>query len=489
MKKNVSNNFLKHFMVIGSGTLINMILGLLTTPIITRIVNPVEYGKLSIFTMYSNIALLVLCLGLDQALVRYYYENDDKIYKKKLLFKCIKLPVLVSIFITVFVILTSKFDIINYEFDTLIMSLLCIYTIIQIIYRFSTAIVRLEYNTKLFSKLNVFLKLFYIIIVLPLVLIFQKNYLLLLVIATVISAFICLIISITAQIKIWNFFENDNSNNTKIISEKKLLKYAYPYIISMSITTLFQAIDKISLNYYYTYAEVGIYSSTMSLVHIFAIIQTTFNTLWMPMAIENYTKNPDNKDFYQKGNKIITIVMFFLGVTLILVKDLFAVLLGTKYREAAYILPFLIFNPIMYTISETTVGGLVFKEKSKLQVIVALGACLTNIIGNFLLVPKFGCQGAAISTGISYIVFFTLRTIFANKYYYINFNLKKFYLLTFITVLYAAYNTFIKFNFISVIFYIIVCIVMICLYKETMIFTYNYIKKIITKILTRRNEK
>ena len=70
-------SFLSHFIVIGSGTIVNMLLGLLTTPIITRIVNPNEYGQLSIFNMYTNIAVMVLCIGLDQALVRFFYEKKE----------------------------------------------------------------------------------------------------------------------------------------------------------------------------------------------------------------------------------------------------------------------------------------------------------------------------------------------------------------------------------------------------------------------------
>ena len=66
-------NYLKHFAVIGIGTVLNMLLGLLTTPLITRVVNPEEYGQYSIFTMYANIALMVLCMGLDQSMVRYFY--------------------------------------------------------------------------------------------------------------------------------------------------------------------------------------------------------------------------------------------------------------------------------------------------------------------------------------------------------------------------------------------------------------------------------
>jgi len=235
----------------------------------------------------------------------------------------------------------------------------------------------------------------------------------------------------------------------------------------MGIATLFQAIDKISLNMYCSYTEVGIYSSTMTLVNIFAIIQTTFNTLWQPMAVEHYTNEPEDRKFYQQGNQIITVVMFFIGVSLILVKDVFAILLGEKYREAAYILPFLIFNPIMYTISETTVSGLVFMKKSKQQVIVSVGACVTNIIGNIILVPEYGCQGAAISTGLSYIVFYTLRTFLSNRYFYVNYRLKKFYTLTAVVVVYAFYNTFVEFNVGAVVGYVICLFVLILLYKKT----------------------
>ena len=206
------------------------------------------------------------------------------------------------------------------------------------------------------------------------------------------------------------------------------------------------------------------------------------------MQVEHYTNDPEDHSFYQKGNQVITVIMFFIGLSLILVKDVFAFLLGEKYREAAYILPFLIFNPIMYTASETTVGGLVFKKKSNMQVVVALGACITNIIGNTLLVPKLGCQGAAISTGVSYIVFFTLRTVLANKYYYTNFKLPKFYLLTAATCVYAFYNTFWNFSVFSVIGYFVCILLMFLLYRPTISWGVHYLAGIcIERINAFRN--
>ena len=466
---------LKHFTIVGLGTLLNLLLGLFTTPLITRMVDPIEYGQLSIFIMYSNIAVMVLCIGLDQALVRFYYENDTIEYKRELLFKCIKYPVVISCLISVIIALTSYLNVINYEFSTFIMILLCIYSITELLYRFSILLVRLNYKSKLFSSLNILKKLIYVIIALILLTVINDFDIYILTISTFVAAFLCMIISVIAQSNNWNF----RFIKTELVDERKLYKYAYPFILTSGITTLFQAIDKIFLNYFCSYTEVGIYSSTMTLVHVFAIIQTTFNTLWSPMSIEHYTKKPNDKEYYKKANHLITCIMFFLGISLILCKDLFAYLLGEKYREAAYILPFLIFNPIMYTISETTVMGLVFKKKSNVQIFVALGACITNIVGNYFLVPLLGPKGAAISTGISYIVFFSIRTFLSNRYYYINFELKKFYILTAIVSLFALYNTFFKFSAYTILGYIVCLFVLICFYKKTILWIIDYLESML----------
>lgn len=450
-----------------------MLIALISTPIITRLVDPTEYGQLSIFGMYVGIAEMVLCLGLDQALVRYYYEKKETGYKSDLLFKCIKLPIIITFGSSVIFTLAVQFDIIHFEFDTFISALLCVCVLIQVIYRFSLLILRLEYNSKMYSTVNVIRKAAFLLLTVAFAVIFKDHYLTLLVIATVSSVFLSMLISIFKQPAIWN--PRSIKDKSCTTSNAELLKYAFPYIVSMGVTQIFQAIDKISLNMYRSYAEVGIYASTMTLISIFNIIQTTFNALWAPMQVEHYTNDPDDHSFYQKGNQIITVIMFFIGLSLILVKGVFAILLGEKYREAAYILPFLIFNPIMYTVSETTVGGLVFKKKSNMQVVVAIGACLTNIIGNTLLVPKLGCQGAAISTGVSYIVFFTLRTFISNKYFYTDFKLPKFYLLTGITCVYAFYNTFWKFSALSLIGYFLCLILMFYLYRSTIQWGMHYL--------------
>jgi O-antigen/teichoic acid export membrane protein len=477
-----NSNLLPHFLTIGMGTIINIFLSLLTTPIITRVVDPSEYGQLSIFNMYTSIALMVLCIGLDQALVRYYYDKDIIEYKRGLLMLCFKLPMIVSVVCSVIVMITSYFGLLEFEFKPMLMGLLCINVVVNIWNRISVLLLRVTYQSKKYAISNIIYKLTYIIVAIPLVLIIKNENLVLLAIATIISYLIPSIYATISTREYWRFSKTEKLDNTK-----EIIRYGLPFILSMGLTTLFQTIDKISLNYYCSYSEVGIYSSAMTIVNIFTIIQTTFNSLWGPMQVEHYTKNPEDTSFIRNGNRYITVIMFFIGMSLILCKDIFALLLGEKYRQASYILPFLIFNPIMYTISETTCSGIGISKKSYLNIIISIGACLTNFIGNTILVPKLGSQGAAISTGVSYIIFFALRTIFSNKYYYIDYALKKFAIITGVTLIYAWYGTFNKFSIFMVLGYVVCIVVLTLLYWKDIKECYLITKKQLFQIIKRKN--
>lgn len=469
--------FTSSMFFIGGSSIINMVIALLTTPIITRLVAPDSFGQLSIFTMYTNLAVMFFCLGMDQTLVRFYYENNEIKYRRELLCKCAIPPLIITFICGIILCLLAKFCTVKFEFDFQIILILIINIFIGVLYRFSAMAVRLNYHNRLFAGLNIINKMSYVVFVLLLLTLTKINDFLSLIIATTGTSILVFLIS--ALLELNSYKLKNEKIISSVISYKQLLKYGFPFIFSMGITTLFQSLDKISLNRYATYTEIGIYSSAMTLVHIFSILQTSFNTIWAPVAIEHHLQNPKDKKYYSNAFEIVTVFMFGAGITLILIKDIFALLLGSKYREAAYILPFLIFNPIMYTISETTVCGIDFEKKSKLHILIATISCLTNYIGNTLLVPILGGKGAAISTGFSYIIFFMMRTFIGQKYFNFNPNLKKFYFLTILIIIYAYYNTFFDFSIISVLFSFICFSVLIILYRDSIKWILQYIKKYI----------
>lgn len=461
----MDRSFVKQFTEIGASTIINMLIGVFTTPVITRLVLPDDYGQFSLFNTYSSIIMIVFCCGLDQALIRYFYVKDDKDYRVKLFNSSIVFPLLLitilSICLIVYCVVTNRFSSLD-EFVIVVLFILNLY--ITALNRFCILLVRLNYHSGLYSIINIAHKISYVLLVITGAVLFKSHYLLILVSSTVLSAGLMLVMSIWGEKSFW--IHRPNKKVDLGISKKEVFQYSFPLMIASCVFSAFQAIDKLSLNYYMTYTDVGVYSSAQSLMAVFSIIQTTFNTVWSPKAIEHYEKNENDTGFFKIVHQIVVVIMIVFGCSVLLFKDVFVFLLGSKYRDASFVLPFLMFNPIMYTLSETTVNGLYFKKKSRWQVVITVISCIANIIGNSLLIPILGIKGAAVSTGISYIVFFELRTYFSNKYYYIDFELWRLRIILLLTISFSIKCMNSTTDIITISMYIIVIIALGILYRK-----------------------
>lgn len=477
------DSFLKQIFQLAAGAMINLIIGVLTTPIITRLVDPTEYGQLSLFNTYSSIALMVFTLGLDQTFVRYYYVEKEKRYQKKLLDFCFGFPIALTAIGAVVILILNAIKPGVLGFDNVVVWCFIANVFILILNRFGMLVLRLQYKTSLYSAMNILHKALYVIIVIPLAVFLKRQYLYILIIATLVSVLVSAIISIISERNFW--FER--IRNFKLpVSRKELIKFGFPLMISSGVFLLFQATDKLCVKHFGTYSDVGVYSSAQSLMAVFSIIQSTFNTLWAPKAIDHYESNPDDRSFYQKMNQIITVLMFAFGACVLLGKDVFVMLLGEKYREASNIIPFLMFNPIMYTISETTVTGLSITKHTSSQVIITGVSAVVNFIGNMILIPVLGSKGAAVSTGLSYIVFFTMRTLFANHYFPVDFKLKRFYLLTAVFAVGGWYHLYHSFDLVIVGIFVITISLICILYRDTMKDMLNLAKQQLVKFRGRK---
>lgn len=475
MKENMNKpSIFKHFISIGTGTAINMLVGFLTTPVLTRLVGTAEYGQYSIFTMYAGIALMVLCMGFDQALIRYFYRFDTPDYQRTIVRECCVLPFVCTLLAGILVCTLSWLGIVPFEFAPEIMTMLAISVFFQVMNRIDLILLRVTYQTKLYSMLQVMTKLLFAGIAIAGCFLFKTQKLFVLAAASTVSYGVVTVVGIGSQRELWSF---QKIRQQYPIDRKELYRYAFPFIVSMGITTIFQAIDKMSLNRYCSYEEVGIYSSAVTLVYVFAIVQTTFGAIWSPMVVEHYEKEPEDRTFYQKGFRTMTFVMFFIGISLILCKDLLVLLLGEDYRGSAAMIPFLCLSPIMLTISDTTGIGITFSKKSYLQIIVSAVACAVNIAGNTLLVPIMGGVGAAISTGLSYIVFFAMRTILSSRYFPMKWGMGKFSLITLLFLAYAWYNTFHSFGIVTVLGYVTLFAIIAFNYQDVIRDGFHLLKK------------
>lgn len=471
-------NLLKKLMAFAMGNGIVFILGVISTPIITRIIDTDNMGKFSMFTTVVNLLLLVILLGIDQAYVRYYYDEAEET-RGNFLRSCLKMPLMANLAVSIVLIIFYK-PISVYlvkEESFLIIILLIVQLTANVISRFSMLEIRMKQKAKMYSFINIIMKFTYLISIAFMFIIFKNNYMTVL-IATIISTLVMTAVSIYVERTLW--FSKNKHLKVKT-SNNELIRYGVPFIFSMAVTWMFQSIDKITIKAFYGYSEVGIYSGAIYIVALLSTLQEAFNTFWTPVSYERYTADPEDKEFFSRMNKVVSAAMLICAIGLITCKDIIILFLGEKYRSAVFIFPFLVFMPIMSCISETTVVGINFKKKTKNHVYIALTAAIFNLIGNLILVPSLGARGAAISTGLSYIVFFLARTFLSLKYYKVDYNLGRFCLCILSTYILAAYSSFNSFNLNICILAIIATTLVVISYKDVFKMAINGVKMIFSK--------
>ncbi|MDF0727068.1 oligosaccharide flippase family protein [Cytobacillus sp. S13-E01] len=436
----MKNKLLKKFLAFSYGSVIGAAIAFITTMMITRILPPDEFGKASMFTLFVSIAMIVAVFGTDQAFVRFFYEEKEN-KRGVLLYNCLKvsLVILVPVLFVIIVIRKELLYFLFSEYNTTIFIALIVAVITQVFYRFGTLVIRMQQKGNLYSILEILSKSLILIGVVVFYSILGRSYNIL-IYSTVISFILLVVFLIYSQKRYWNLNNLIVPKSTH--SKLEIFSYGYPLAFTTAVMWIFEGFDKFAIRQWGDFNELGLYAAAFKIIGLLAIMKMAFTTFWTPVAYETYQKDPNNTSFYANVSKLVSFLMMLVGVVVIMMKDIIIMLLGGGYEEASLMLPFLVFIPIMYTISETTVLGINFHKKVKWHIAIAGVACVVNIIGNWLLVPQFGGIGASISTGISYILFFALRTFISLYYYKVNYGLTKVYISTAVLLFFASYTLF-----------------------------------------------
>ncbi len=461
-------SFIKHFLILSAGTLANMLLALLTTPIITRMVDPAYYGSYSLFSTYGTLALSVAGLGLDSTLVRYFYIEENDEYRAALLRFCYILPNLAFsalIAAAILILLIFRRDLVSMD-NACLAGAFAIFVVILILNRTSSLVLRLHYNTKRLAWTSVLNKAVFAALAIAGLWLSGGEYgFPILVFALLVGYLVVTTYQILPERAIWH-----DAVFGKLVFQawKEGLKYGLPFVAASAAGSFLGSAGQVFLGAFATTADVGIYAAALTISHIFAIIQSSFNTLWAPASIERYEKDPEEREVYIRAHKVMALVMISMGLLFILFKDVIVFLLGSGYRGASIALPFLCLQPVYYTLSETTVCGMVFMKRSDYQLYSSLIACGSCALLCWILVPVLGVRGAAIATGVSYVVFFCTRTLFSNLVFPISFNLGRLSIASFMLLAYCVWATFFAFSIAMVFYYLVAQTVVLVLYKDSL---------------------
>ena len=394
------------------GPIVGALIGFITVPIITYFISPEEYGKSSMFTLAISILQLFVFLGMDQAYTKRYYETVNR---SKLLTNAI-FPAFILVMAIDLGLLLGKGKVAELLFGSS-EEIICVYALIIIlpglaIEKFALMDIRMQQRGVLYSVMSILLKTLTLICIVTLFVQYQKSFRAI-VFGTTVAQLLysgillfCVRKSFIIRASLLDWLEI-----------KSLLKFGLPIVPVSIIGWALSGMDKVMLRGFCDYSELGMYEVAFKVVNIIGIAQTCFTSFWVPVAHQWNNDNVDKERFVYIG-RLISLAMTGIFVLVLLFKNVIFFILADDYRQAVNIVPFLLIYPIMYTVSEVTVMGIYFREKTLNLLFVSLAASIVNIALNCILIPKAGAIGASIATGVSYTVFFWIRTLISRRIWF-----------------------------------------------------------------------
>ncbi len=199
---------------------------------------------------------------------------------------------------------------------------------------------------------------------------------------------------------------------------KKMIFFGLPLILSGVATSVIGQIDTIMLTGLRSLSDVGLYEAAKVTKTGLAFLGGALATPMFPIVSELWAKKDiktlrKTLSFMTKFSfiGILPAALVFFAFPEIVIRILF----GSEYVAAANAMRIFAGGAIFWSIETVFVSSLSGIGKTKLVLKVNGISALFNIGANYLLIPLYGATGAAMATGLSFLLAFLLSFYYSKR--------------------------------------------------------------------------
>ncbi|MBW6459971.1 MAG: oligosaccharide flippase family protein [Bacteroidales bacterium] len=432
-------------LVYGMGTIVPRLLNyFLLTPFYTRVFITGEYGVITELYAYVAFLLVLLTYGMETAFFRFAEKEPDtrKVFGTSV----------VSLFVTssLFVLLVLLFnqpiaDLIKYGDHKEYITWFAIIVALDAFTAIPFAYLRQRNKALRFSVIkivnvlvNIGLNFFFLWLAPKMLANNPESWVRLIYDPTigVGYAFIANLVAsgITLLLLLPDLLRIRPSADTELL--RRMLRYAFPLLIVGLAGMVNEVADKIIFKYLiivpdgvpdpeaYAMGQLGIYGAAYKLSVLMTLFIQMFRYAAEPFFFAQ-VKEENAKKVYADVMKYFIIfgLFIFLGVTLFI--DIVKYFIGPDYREGLFIVPIVLMANLLLGITFNLSIWYKLNDMTRYGAYIGLTGAAVTIIMNVLLVPKLSYLGAAIGHFSAYLVMVILSYIWGQKYYRIEYQLRR----------------------------------------------------------------
>lgn len=417
IKSTITNTF-----IYGIGNLATKLVGFILIPVYVKYFSISTYGVLALLEVTNSALVSILGLALTQALYRWYWDEAFITKRKSIFFTILSFLIVFLgsvIFISYFFITDFSFFIFGeIKFYNLIY-LVIITSSLQIITQTISTLIQLQQKAILYTIVNVSTLVIQLLFTLYFITI-KKTGLYGIYYAQIIS--FCFYI-----IFVFYYLIKNIEIKIDLLILKKMLAYSSPWLISNIAALIINISDRYFIRIFGEMGDLGIYQFGYKIANtVSVLIIASAQMAIFPMMFKKMN-DPDAKRFYSKIMTYFTFgVMFFILFLNFYGFEIIKFLARKKeYWDAFGIIPFISLGLIFAMLKDLTSIPLQIAKKSTLVSKIIIFSAIFSLMLNWLIIPKYGSIGAAISFIFSQLFYFLLMTYFAQKNYKINYEFWK----------------------------------------------------------------
>ena len=379
---------------------------LLMLPLYTRWLSTEEFGTVDLINTYSTILLSIISCSIASAI----FVVPDK--KNKTECSAYYSTGLVFVgFISIFFALILGG--INYTINSDVFFLnngwnIVILTISMILINYTQQFVRAIDKMSVFSIVGIIQSVSTALLAILLIPKFQLNgYIISLVISNIISSLYAFFAS--------NSYLYVNLRLIKRVYLLHLLKYSVPLMPNTIMWWLVNGFNRPLMESELGLSAIGLYAVALKFPNIITSVSDVFMNAFSISMIEEY-RNPNFSVFFTNTFKVVYlfIIICAIGIS-ILSKFIIGIFASQEFFEAWRILPILTLSSVFSCASSIIGGVFVARKESKYYFYTSIYGAISSVFFTIVLIKLFGLIGCATASGISFLVMYISRYIYAKK--------------------------------------------------------------------------
>lgn len=399
-KIELSPGFKKYFLNTGwllFNNILTMVIGLSVGVYVARYLGPSNYGLLNYAGSFVVLFSAIAALGLDGIVVRELIKDEKK--RDELLGTTFFLKIISSILVLIIIVIAVRFTN-NDSFTNLLIFIVAFGTIFQ-----SFAVIRFYFQSRVLSKYTVFAQIFTAILcsVIRLLLVHLNMGLMYFAMVTLLQNIVLasglIVLYIKQKLNLFNW-------RPKLDLAKKLLSDSWPLMLSGISITIYMRIDQVMIKNMLDAKAVGNYAVAVRLSEVWYFIPMAITNSLIPAIIN--AKKISEKLYYERLQKLYDLMTWLsIGISLpimLLSTKIIELLFGIQYQEAAGVLKIYVWAGVFVFLGVASSQYLLVENYTQISFLRTFIGTIINVILNIILIPRYGINGAAIATVISYFI-------------------------------------------------------------------------------------